>query len=111
MAERKKKKNEPKPHEPYKKEIETFSCPSAFGGIIERNEPSCFNGFVDVRKYRITIEMIDEPIEVIQQRIVDLWEGTYNHHNNRPLEEMAKRYSCEHLLTWESRGKREKEKR
>ncbi len=46
-----------------------------------QQEPSCWNGNVRVRKYRITVELIDEPEEVIQARIQKLWDECTNHYN------------------------------
>lgn len=54
--------------------------------------PSCFNGEVRVRRYKVTVEIIDEPLEVIQSRIKDLWDKNNNHHNWQPLKAVAKNY-------------------
>lgn len=56
------------------------------------DNPSCFNGKVSVRKYKITIELIDEPIEVIQARIQKMWDECDNHHQWDPLKAEAKKY-------------------
>jgi hypothetical protein len=58
-------------------------------------EPSCFNGIVSVRRYRITVEEIDEPKEVIAARIVKLWRECDNMHHIQPIKIAAKRYGVE----------------
>jgi len=50
---------------------------------------------VRVRKFKVTVEMIDEPLEVIRARIVDLWETCDNHHHERPLMKAAQEYGFE----------------
>jgi len=49
---------------PYPQVHETFFIPVRVSSDIQKR-PSCFNGMVRVRRYRITIEEIDEPVEVI----------------------------------------------
>ena len=39
------------------------------GGI---NGPSCVNS-ITTRRYRVTVELIDEPIEVLRERLTTLW--------------------------------------
>jgi hypothetical protein len=57
---------------------------------LKRDYPSCFNGIVDVRRTRVTVEVIDEPEDVIYQRILNLWRSTKNHHEYAPLQRAAK---------------------
>ena len=59
------------------------------------DEPTCFNGMVRVRKYKVTVEVIEEPIEVIQARIQKMWDECNNHHHWRPLKDAAKQYGLE----------------
>ena len=59
---------------------------------IAKDEPSCFNGMVRVRKYKITTELVDEPIEVIQARIQKMWDECTNHHNWNSLQKEAAKY-------------------
>lgn len=47
--------------------------------------PSCMNGSVRVRRYRITVEPVEEPPEVVHQRLQELWEKETNHHQRIPL--------------------------
>ncbi len=48
---------------------------------LTENNPSCFNGNVSVRKYRVTIELVEEPNEVIAERIQLLWDKCDNLHH------------------------------
>ena len=49
-----------------------------------QSDPSCFNGMVRVRKYKVTVELVEEPIEVIQARIQKMWDECKNHHHWGP---------------------------
>jgi len=76
--------------------IETFRNPSSYWlRQLEQDEPSAFNGIVEVRKYRVTVELIDEPDDVIRDRIQKLWDECDNHHQWQPLKAMAKKYGLE----------------
>lgn len=59
---------------------------------LERKNPTCFNGVVSVKKYKVTIEEIDEPIEEIHKRLQDMWDNTDNPHHREPLRREAKKY-------------------
>lgn len=65
--------------------------PYAINQLIEK-EPVCWNGIVRVRKYKVTVELIDEPLEVIHTRLRKLWDANKNHHNNLPLLTEARKY-------------------
>lgn len=54
--------------------------------------PFAFNGAVGVRKYRITVEMVEEPMAVIHERLEQLWLVCDNHHNWGALETAAEKY-------------------
>ena len=102
-----KKKDMPKPHEPYRIEMETMRQPWVSSRDITASmveTPDAINGYVYVRRYKVTVEMIEEPIEVIQARIQELWDNCTNHHNWKPLQSMAARYGME--LSHETRKKR-----
>lgn len=72
-------------------QIETFKPISGYTQReLEWTEPSSFNGMVRVKKYRITVEEIIEPAEVIAERLQKLWDDCDNHHQWRPLKEAAK---------------------
>lgn len=59
-------------------------------GNLTQLKPSCFNGIVRVKKYRITIEEIEEPNEVIAERLEKLWVECDNYHHYKPLLDAAK---------------------
>lgn len=76
--------------------IETFRNPIDYRPHQwEQNGPSVFNGIVEVRKYRVTVELIDEPDDVIRNRIQKLWDECENHHHWQPLKAIAKKYGLE----------------
>jgi len=56
---------------------------------LKFKEPSCFNGNVSIRKYKITIEPIEEPNEVLGERLQMLWDECDNHHHWTPLKRAA----------------------
>lgn len=77
-------------------EIETFR---PFDSYIRRlavqPEPFVFNGEVRVRRYRITVEEIESPVEVLAERIQALWDEADNHHHWTPLRNAAKEIGYE----------------
>lgn len=76
--------------------IETFHDPRGYRlSQMKRDEPSCFNGVVSVRKYRVTVELVDEPDEAIRERIQKLWDECDNSHHWDPLRYAAKEYGLE----------------
>ena len=79
--------------------METFETFTEIGGYTKRQliseEPTCFNGLVRVRKYKITVELVDEPVEVIQARIKKMWDECKNHHHWLPLKAEAEKYGLE----------------
>lgn len=85
---------------PEKHIIETFRGLGS-GELINmtQTEPTCFNGVVRVTKFKITIEPIAEPVEVIWARIQKLWDECENVHHRKPIIAMANRYGLN--LHWE----------
>lgn len=67
--------------------FEVFGRPNAAFGLIrtDSREASCFNGQVAVTRYRVTIEAIPEPVEVVAARVEALMRGTTNHHTKEAL--------------------------
>lgn len=53
-------------------------------------QPSCFNHIVRFKRYRITIEEVEEPKEVLIERLQKMWDECDNHHHWTPLENAAK---------------------
>ena len=62
---------------------------------LKQPEPSCFTGMVRVVKYRVTVEEVVEPKEVIVARLRKLWAECDNHHHRRPLLAMAAKYGVD----------------
>ena len=62
---------------------------------LKSNEATCFNGNVNVRKYKVTIELIEEPNELIIERLQKLWDECDNYHHWTPLRIEAKKYNYE----------------
>lgn len=67
---------------------------------LTQNEPSCHNGSIRVRKFRVTIEPIDEPNEIIAERLQALWDTSDNHHEYEPLRRYAKSIGYELKGNW-----------
>jgi hypothetical protein len=79
-----------------KLEFETFRKLGAWDiGNMTQKEPSCFNGMVRFKKYRVTVEVIDEPVEVYQDRLQKMWDTCDNHHHWEPLKKAAKSVGLE----------------
>ena len=93
MAPRKKPETQP---EPKTRVFETFRAlgPYEIGNMTQK-DPSCFNGYVSVKRYRITIEEIEEHDEIIGARLQKLWDECTNHHHRDPLKSIAKGYGLE----------------
>ncbi len=89
-----KKKPTPPPAPAYPKTMEVFGEPW-LGSIAALRAPSCYNGIVVVKRYRITVEEIPEEPEVIVARIRQLWAESNNHHHTFPLRQAAKEYGVE----------------
>ena len=71
--------------------LETFKPVSDFALIdLEQQDPSCFNGMVRVKRYRITIKEIPEDREMIVARLQNLWDISDNRHDHEPLIHAAK---------------------
>ncbi len=72
-------------------EFETFRDVRGFYDVrnMTSENATCFNGNVSVRKFRIRIELVDEPVEVIGERLEKLWVECDNHHHRAPLEAKA----------------------
>jgi hypothetical protein len=71
--------------------FETFKTIGSFEiSNIKRDEPSSFNGAIEFRKYKITVEPIDESFEILSERLQTMWDNCDNYHHWRPLKEAAK---------------------
>lgn len=81
--------------DPYPLVIETYSVPWDLKRGHSINHPSCFNGDVSITRYRITVERIDDPPEVLHERLRGLWRHTDNWHHRDPLRQAALRHGLE----------------
>lgn len=71
--------------------IETFRDPRGWTiQNMEQKEPSCFNGCASVYRWRVTVEKIVEPVEVIQDRLENLYRESGNYHDYDALMRVAK---------------------
>lgn len=90
------KKKQQKKEDEFPKIIETFRRPGQWElRTLTLAEPSCWNGDVAVERYRVTIEKIEEPKEVIAERLRKLWRECDNHHHHYPLRAVAERLDIE----------------
>lgn len=82
------RRTKPSPAPAYPKVIETYREPRQHD--LEQTEPSAFNGEVRIRRYRVTVELIEEPIDVLRDRLRQLWRTEEPmHHRWEPMREMA----------------------
>lgn len=49
------------------------------------------NGLVSIYRYRVTVERIEEPRDVLLARMVELYRSTTNHHHHETLAAHARR--------------------
>ena len=56
---------------------------------LQSKYASCFNGVVNIRKYRVTIEPIEESKEILAERLQKLWDECDNWHHWTPLKNAA----------------------
>jgi len=79
--------------------VETFRGPDNY--ILDQlagerwQEPDCFNGIVRVERYRVTVEKIEEPKEVLRERLQKLWRECDNHHHMVPIRKKAEELGVE----------------
>jgi len=84
------KKKEIKMIDTYPRTIETFYQVGDYElGRMKTLQPSCFNGVVSFRKYKVTVEIIDEPTGLLEERLEKLWCESDNHHHYLPLKNAA----------------------
>jgi hypothetical protein len=73
--------------------LETFQELGSYDlSRLEQSYPSVGNGNVRVRRYRVTVERIDESVDVIHARLLKLWHASDNHHEWSPLRAEAAKY-------------------
>lgn len=82
-------------------EFETYLEPDGYAvRNLCQEEPSCFNGTVRARRYRVVIEEIEEPVGVIAARLRKMYEESDNSHHMRPLMEVAEQFNID-TDSWE----------
>lgn len=62
---------------------------------LKKDKPTAFNGNVLIKKHKVTIEEIKEPIEVYHKRIQELWDLCDNFHHLQPIKNVAKELGYE----------------
>ena len=63
-------------------QFETFKELSYFSQMnMAEEKPYCWNGVAYIRKYRVTVELVEEPVEVLRERVQKLWDECDNFHN------------------------------
>jgi hypothetical protein len=76
--------------------FETFKKISAYDeSNLRQKDASCFNGMVRIHKFKVTIEPIEEPKEVLAERLQKLWDECDNSHHWTPLHKAAKEIGYE----------------
>jgi len=78
-------------------QFETFQNVGMYEkSTLSQRKPSCFNGTTKVKRYRITIEEIIEPIEVYQERLQKLYDDPKTGHSDdrTSIKRTAKELGC-----------------
>ena len=76
--------------------FETFSEIGTYEiNNLTRENPTCFNGMVRIKKYKITIELIEESKDVYAKRLQKLWDESDNHHDSQPIESTAHKFGIQ----------------
>jgi hypothetical protein len=71
--------------------FETFKILSSYDiSNIKKDAPSSFNGDIEFRKYKVTVEPVDESFEVLSERLQTMWDKCDNFHHCSPLKSAAK---------------------
>lgn len=56
---------------------------------IKKEKPSCFNSIVEFKKYKVTIEEVEESNDVLAERLQKLWDDCDNYHHWQSLKNAA----------------------
>lgn len=59
------------------------------------DKPNAFNGGLNYRRFKVTVEIIDEPRKVLIARLRALWAENDNHHNWACMQAEAKELGIE----------------
>jgi hypothetical protein len=72
--------------------IEVFGMPSEYAlNSLGKTEPNVWNSKVNVKRYRITVEEIDESKEVIKERLLEMLKQRGHISHPQSIREEAKR--------------------
>lgn len=71
--------------------LETFGNPQDMIKPLMESEPSVFNGIVSVERYRVTIERIEEPQDVLKSRLQMLLDQKGHIDKNKEVRKEASR--------------------
>ena len=75
-----------------KKELTTYKHIEQYDlRNLQEEAPYVRNHSIGYRKYAITIELIDEPNDVLCERLEHLWVSSTNHHDSDVLRSEAKK--------------------
>lgn len=78
------------------RQIELFGLPNDYVlGCLGKTEPTIFNGEVSVKRYRVTVEEIVEPKEVLKERLQMLLKQGGHLGNAQAIRAEAKRLGIE----------------
>lgn len=84
------------PPPPPTSEIVTFRDPRGYWlENLAKTEPSCFNGIVSIKKWKVAVTAVEEPVEVLIARLRKLWRECDNHYHWQPLKSVAAKLSIE----------------
>jgi hypothetical protein len=86
---------------PFPIEFETFMPICAYElGSLRWDNPSSFNGMTRVRKYRVRIEAIEEPDEVIIDRLITLYKTVETYRDRDHIMNYAE--GCGFNIDWKA---------
>jgi hypothetical protein len=88
ISRRSSKRPEKKPEPPlYPRVFETFLPIGNYEvARMSNTSPTAMNGDVRIRRYEVTIRRIEEPVEVLRDRLLTLWRTSeHNHHLWHPM--------------------------
>lgn len=74
--------------EPLRFETEIFTHRSracSYVNNLSGDKPTVANGDVSFQRWKYTVELIEEPKEVLAERLQQLWDHAQNYHHWKPL--------------------------
>jgi len=77
-------------------QFETFKHPSKYViGLLTQDKPDVFNDVISWRKHVVTVEMVEEPVEVLTARLQEMWDTCENSHHWNAIKAEAKKLGYE----------------